>query len=161
MEIKRVKKPQQKDKIKKQKGFLMPPHPLTNFEIQKYYQNEPRFNGIYSRDNLSERSSTEIKDRAYVINLDEYSDIGTHWISLYEQNNDANYFDIFGVEHILKEIKKFIKNRSIKTNMLRIQAYDSIMCGYFCIRFIDFMLPGKTLTDFTNRFSPNSLFHQK
>ena len=139
----------------------MPPHPLTNFEIQKYYQNEPRFNGIYSRDNLSERSSTEIKDRAYVINLDEYSDIGTHWISLYEQNNDANYFDIFGVEHILKEIKTFIKNRSIKTNMLRIQAYDSIMCGYFCIRFIDFMLPGKTLTDFTNRFSPNSLFHQK
>ena len=82
----------------------MPPHPLTNFEIQKYYQNEPRFNGIYSRDNLSERSSTEIKDRAYVINLDEYCDIGTHWISLYEQNNDANYFDIFGVEHILKEI---------------------------------------------------------
>ena len=139
----------------------MPPHPLTNFEIQKYYQNEPRFNGIYSRDNLSERSSTEIKDRAYVINLDEYSDIGTHWISLYEQNNDANYFDIFGVEHILKETKTFIKNRSIKTNMLRIQAYDSIMCGYFCIRFIDFMLPGKTLTDFTNRFSPNSLFHQK
>ena len=139
----------------------MPPHPLTNFEIQKYYQNEPRFNGIYSRDNLSERSSTEIKDRAYVINLDEYSDIGTHWISLYEQNNDANYFDIFGVEHILKEIKTFIKNRSIKTNMLRIQAYDSVMCGYFCIRFIDFMLPGKTLTDFTNRFSPNSLFHQK
>ena len=161
MEIKRVKKPQQKDKIKKQKGFLMPPHPLTNFEIQKYYQNEPRFNGIYSRDNLSERSSTEIKDRAYVINLDEYCDIGTHWISLYEQNNDANYFDIFGVQHILKEIKTFIKNRSIKTNMLRIQAYDSIMCGYFCIRFIDFMLPGKTLTDFTNRFSPNSLFHQK
>ena len=161
MEIKRVKKPQQKDKIKKQKGFLMPPHPLTNFEIQKYYQNEPRFNGIYSRDNLSERSSTEIKDRAYVINLDEYSDTGTHWISLYEQNNDANYFDIFGVQHILKEIKTFIKNRSIKTNMLRIQAYDSIMCGYFCIRFIDFMLPGKTLTDFTNRFSPNSLFHQK
>ena len=139
----------------------MPPHPLTNFEIQKYYQNEPRFNGIYSRDNLSERSSTEIKDRAYVINLDEYSDTGTHWISLYEQNNDANYFDIFGVQHILKEIKTFIKNRSIKTNMLRIQAYDSIMCGYFCIRFIDFMLPGKTLTDFTNRFSPNSLFHQK
>ena len=138
----------------------MPPHPLTNFEIQKYYQNEPRFNGIYSRDNLSERSSTEIKDRAYVINLDEYSDIGTHWISLYEQNNDANYFDIFGVEHVLKEIKTFIKNRSIKTNMLRIQAYDSIMCGYFYL-FIDFMLPGKTLTDFTNRFSPNSLFHQK
>ena len=73
----------------------MPSHPLTNFEIRKYYQNEPRFNVIYSRYNLPERSSTEVKDRAYVINLDEYSDIGTHWISLYEQNNDANYFDIF------------------------------------------------------------------
>ena len=67
MEIKRVKKQQQKDKIKKQKGFLMPPHPLTNFEIQKYYQNE-----LYSRDNLQ-----KIKDGAYVVNLDEYSDIGT------------------------------------------------------------------------------------
>ena len=52
----------------------MPPHPLTNFEIQKYYQNEPRFNGVYSRDNLS----VAIKDGAYIINLNEYSDIGTH-----------------------------------------------------------------------------------
>ena len=59
-------------------GFLMPPHPLTNFEIQKYYQNEPRFNGFYSRDNLS----VEIKNRAYVINLDEYSDIETHWVCM-------------------------------------------------------------------------------
>ena len=63
-------------------GFLILPHPLTNFEIQKYYQNEPRFNGVYSRDNLPERSSTEIKDRGYVINLDEYSDIGTQWVAL-------------------------------------------------------------------------------
>ena len=59
-------------------GFLIPPHPLTNFEIQKYYQNEARFNGIYSRDNLPNK----IKYGAYVINLDEYSDIGTHWIAL-------------------------------------------------------------------------------
>ena len=56
----------------------MLPHPLTNFETQKYYQNEPRFDGVYSRDNLPERSSTKIKNGAYVINLDEYSDIGTH-----------------------------------------------------------------------------------
>ena len=63
-------------------GFLILPHPLTNFEIQKYYQNEPRFNGVYSRDNLPERSSTEIKDRGYVINLDEYSDIVTQWVAL-------------------------------------------------------------------------------
>ena len=58
----------------KQNGFLILPHPLTNFEIQKYYQNEPRFNGTYSRNNLPDK----IKDEAYVTNLDEYSDIGTH-----------------------------------------------------------------------------------
>ena len=57
----------------------MPPHPLSNFEIKKYFQNESRFNGVYSRNNLSD----EMKDGAYVINLDEYSDIGTHWIALY------------------------------------------------------------------------------
>ena len=56
----------------------MPPHPLTNFEIQKYYQNEPRFNGVYSRDNLS----VKIKDGAYIISLNEYSDIGPHWVAL-------------------------------------------------------------------------------
>ena len=61
-------------------------------KIQKYYQNEPRFNGIYSRDNLQ-----KIKDGAYIINLDEYSDIGTHWVALYVQNNDVTYFDSFGV----------------------------------------------------------------
>ena len=70
----------------------MAPHPLTNFETQKYYQNKPRFNGVYSRDNL-----TEIKDGAYVINLDEYTDIGTHWVALYVRNNDVSYFDSFGV----------------------------------------------------------------
>ena len=102
----------------------MPPHPLTNFEIQKYYQNEPRFNGVYSRDNLP-----KIKDGAYVINLDEYSDIGTHWVALYVQNNNVTYFDSFGVKHIPKEIKEFVKNTNIKTNIFRIQAYDSIMCG--------------------------------
>ena len=82
----------------------MSPHPLTNFEIQKYYQNEPRFNGVYSRDNLPNK----IKDGAYIINLDEYSDIGTHWVSLYVSNNDVTYFDSFEVEHIPNEIKKFV-----------------------------------------------------
>ena len=130
----------------------MSPHLLTNFEIQKYYQNERRFDGVYSRDNLSD----EIKDGAYVINLDEYSDIGTHWVALYASNNDVIYFDSFGVEHISKEIKKFISNKNIKINIFRIQAYDSIMRGYFCIGFISFMLSGKTLTDFTNLFSPNN-----
>ena len=118
----------------------MSPNPLTNFEIQKYYQNEPKFNGVYSRDNLQ-----KIKDGAYITNLDEYSDIGTHWVALYIQNNNVTYFDSFGVESIPKEIITFIGNQNIKTNIFRIQAYDSIMCGYFCIGLIDFMLAGKTL----------------
>ena len=123
----------------------MLPHPLTNFEIQKYYQNEPRFNGVYSRDNPPKLlNSAEIKDGAYIINLDEYSDFGTHWVALYVSNNDVTYFDSFGVENIPKEIKAFIANKNI-TNIFRIQAYDSIMCGYFCIGFIDFMLAGKNL----------------
>ena len=129
----------------------MQPHPLTNFEIVKYYENESRFNGVYSRDNLPNK----IKDGAYVINLDEYSDIGTHWVALWVNINNVTYFDSFGVEHIPKEIKAFIKNRNIKTNIFRIQAYDSIMCRYFCIGFIDFMFKGKSLTEYTNLFSPN------
>ena len=71
------------------------------------------------------------------------------------QNNNVVYFDSFGVEHIPKKIKAFIDNKIIKTNIFRIQAYDSIMCRYFCIGFIDFMLKGKTLTEHTNLFSPN------
>ena len=97
---------------------------MRNFEIQKYYQNEPRFNGVYSRDDLPNK----VKDGAYVINLDEYSDIGTHWISLYELNNNVTYFDSFGVEHIPKEIKKFIGNKNIQANIFRIQAHNSVMC---------------------------------
>ena len=76
----------------KQNGFLIPPHPLTSFEIEKYYENEPRFNGIYSRDNL-----LRIKDDPYIINLDEYSDIGTDWVALWVDNNDVTYFDSFCV----------------------------------------------------------------
>ena len=64
--------------------------------------------------------------------------------------------DSFGVEHIPKEIKRFINNKNIKTNIFRGQAYDSIMCGYFCIGFIDFTLARKTLTENTNLFSPNN-----
>ena len=115
----------------------------------KCYENESRFNGVYSKDNLS-----KIKDGEYIINLDEYSDIGTHWVVLWVNNNNIIYFDSFGVEPIPKEIIKFIENRNIKTNIFRIQAYDSI-CGYFCIGFIDFMFKGKSLTDYTNAFSAN------
>ena len=122
-------------------------------EIQKHYQHEPRFDGVYSRDNL-----LKVRDGAYVINLDEYSYLGTHWIALYSLNNDVTYFDNFGVEHIPKKIKTFIGNENIKTNIIRIQAYDSTISGYFYIGFIDFMLAGKIFTDFTNLFSPNNFF---
>ena len=89
-----------------------------------------------------------------MINLDDYSDIGTHWVALYLKNNDFTYFDSFGVEHIPKESKKFIGHTSSWiVNIFRIQAYDSVICGYFCIGFINFMFKGKNLTDYTNLFS--------
>ena len=82
-------------------GFLMPLQCLTNFEIQNYYQNEPRFNGVYSRNNLPKR----IKDGAYVINLDEYADLDALWIALFCSRNEIFYLDSFGFEHIPEEIK--------------------------------------------------------
>ena len=74
---------------------------------------------------------------------------------LYANNKTVTYFDYFGVEHIPKEIIKFIDNKNMITNIFRIQAYDSIMCGYFCIGFINLMFNGNSLTDFTNLFLPN------
>ena len=86
------------------------------------------------------------------------------WVDLYVHNDDVTYFDSIGVEHIPKEMKTFInrplssalQNKNTKTNIFRIQGYDSIMCEYFCTGFIDFMLAGKTLPEFTNLFSPNN-----
>ena len=129
--------------MKSRTGFLMPSHPLTNFDIQRYYQDEPRFNGVYSRDNLPNKLQYEV----YVTNLDEYVDVGTHLIYLYVNDNNGAYSEI---EYIPKEIKKFIGNNNITTNIFRMQAYNSVMYGYFCSGFIDFMLKGKSLTDFTN-----------
>ena len=118
-------------------GFLMPPHPLTNFEIQKYYKNEPRFYGVFSRNNLFEK----LKDGAYIINLDEYADVGIHWTALFCKKNEIVYLDSLCVEHIPEEIKEFITkypgNKNIKANIFRIQENNSIMCGYFCIGFIN------------------------
>ena len=131
-------------------GFLMPPHLLTNFEIKKYYQNEPRSNGVFSRSNMPKK----IKDGVYVINLDGYADVGTHWIASFCNRSEIVYFDSFGDEHVPEEIKEFVGNKNIKANVFRVQANNSVICGYFCIGFIDFMLPGKKLTDFTRWFSP-------
>ena len=141
--------------------MLLPFHPLTNIEISEYYSNEPRFNGVYSRDNLPKIT----KKGAYIINLDEYENTSTLWMALFFKTNEVIYFDSFGIEHIPKEINKFIcpkelgsaisSNKKIKANIFRIQAYNSIMCGYFCIEFINYVLKGKTLLDYTNLFSPN------
>ena len=96
----------------------MPPQPLTNFEIQKYYQNEPRFDDVYSRINLP-----KVKDGAYAINIAECKSIGAHWIALYvKAYNDATYINSFGVEHIPKEINTFTGNENFTTNFFRIQA---------------------------------------
>ena len=92
----------------------MKPHSLTNFEIQKYHKNKLKLNGVFSRDNLPKK----VKDGAYVINLDEHKDAGTHWIDLFCNRNEIVYFDSFGVEHIPKEITEFIGNRNIKANIL-------------------------------------------
>ena len=103
----------------------------------------------------------KIEDGAYIINLDEYADVGTHWIALFCNKNSIIYFDSFYVEHILKEIKKFIdhtsQNKKIISNIFRIQTNDSVMCGYFCTGFTDFMLAGEKLTDYTNIFSTYDL----
>ena len=136
--------------LKKLLKSLLPFHPLTNFDIMDYYKNGPRFTGVYSRNNLPKT----IKKGPYVINLDEYNDISTHWIALYVRSN-CIYFDNFGVEYIPNEIKQFIGNKDIISNIFRLQAYDSIMCVYFCLEFIDFMFAGKTLLQFTNLFSPH------
>ena len=122
---------------------LIPLHSLTKFEIQKYYQNYPRFNGDFSRDNLPNK----IKGTASIINLDKYEDTGTHWIALFCRRNKIVYFNSFGVEHVPKEIENFIEHKNIKTNSFRIQSSNSIMCEYFCIEFIDFMFADKTLID--------------
>ena len=101
--------------------------------------------------------------RAYVINLDEYADVGTHWIVLFCNRNEVVYIDSFGVGDIPEEIKEFIdrpsssalQNKNIKANFFWVQANDSVMCDYFCIGFIDFMLAGNKLTDYTSLFSPH------
>ena len=128
----------------------MPSYPLTNFEIQKYYENEPKFNDVYLRNNLS-----KIMDGAYIIALDECKSIRTHSISLFVNDNNITYIDSFGVEHIPKKIRKFIRNKNVATNIYRVKTYDSIMCGCFCIRFIDCILKSKRLLECKNSFSPN------
>ena len=87
----------------------MLPHPLTNFEIQKCYQNVSRFHEVYSRNNL-----LKIKDWIYLINLDEYGLRGTHWIALYLNGDNVTYFDTFAVKYIKKQIKEVCRTKILK-----------------------------------------------
>ena len=128
----------------------MPPHLLTNFEIQKYYQNELKFNGVYSKNNF-----TKIKDGANIINLEEYESIGTHCIALYLNAESVIYFSSSRVEHIQKKKKKFIGNKNTMTNIYKTRAFDSKMYEYFCIGLIDFILIGKYLLEYINLLSRN------
>ena len=102
----------------------MPPHPLTNFDIIDYFKDEPRFNGIYSKDNLP-----KLKEGVYVINLDQSKNTGTHWVVVFVKSNELIYFDSFGIEHIPEAILKFIENKNIKTIFFKVQSKNSIICG--------------------------------
>ena len=94
------------------------------------------------------------KKVAYLLNFDEYADEETHWINLFLTVIKVYYFDTFGVERIPEDIKKFIGNKNIKGNIFRVESNNSIMCGYFCVGFIDSILTNEKLTDFTSLFSP-------
>ena len=102
--------------------------------------------------------SKNSKNGAYITNLDDYADVRTHWIGLYVKNNEVIYSDSFLVQHVPKEIKRFIGYKNTKANIFRIQADNSIMCGYFCIGSIDFMFAGRNLIDFT-RFNLTFFFN--
>ena len=139
-------------------GFLIQPHPLTNFEIRKYYKNEPRFDGAFPRNNLPKNNSIKkIKDGAYIINLDDYANVRTHWIALFCKKMKLFISIVLVLNTFLKKLKNLLKNfLEIKIyKIFRVQEINSIMCGYFCIGFIDFMLAGKKSTDYTNLFSPH------
>ena len=113
-----------------------------------YFKIVKGFNGVFSRNN-----SPKLKNGVYVINLDHSENTGTHWVLIFVRKNEVIYIDSFGVEYIPKEIMERIRNKNIKTSISRIQDNNSIICGYFCILFIEYMLNNKTLSDFTNLFS--------
>ena len=114
-----------------------------------YFKGVKGFNGVFSRNNLP-----KLKKGAYVINEDHSKNTGTHWVVVYVKKDEVIYFDSFRVEYIPKEIMRSIGNKNIKTSIFRIQDNNSKTCSYFCILFIEYMLNKKTLTDFTNLFSP-------
>ena len=90
-----------------------------------------------------------------MINIDEKQSKGTHWLSLFIDRNTAAHFDSFGIEYVPQEVLSKIKNKSITRSRFKIQSDDSIICGFYCVTFIEYVIAGKTLSDYTNLFSPN------
>ena len=127
---------------------MPPPHPLTKFEIQKYYQNERKFSGVYSRNN-----SLKIKHGAYVINLDENKSIRTHWIALCVNRDNVTYLYSFGVEYLPKKKKNRQQKYQNKHTKDTCKLFNSVCIILYWI--IDFMLKGKSWLDHTNLFCPN------
>ena len=106
-------------------GFLMPPHPLTNFEIQKYYKNEPRFSGVFSRNNLPKQ---KIKDGAYLINLDEYANVGRHWIVLFCKKMKLFISIVLMLNIFLTKLNNLLKNS--QKNFMEIKIYKVTFFEY-------------------------------
>ena len=119
-------------------------------KITNYFICKPRFNGVFSRSNLP-----RIKHGALVKNFDDKKSKGTYWISLFINRNTTLHLDSFGTEYIPQEVLNKIKDKSITHNIFRIQDNKSIMCGFYYIAFIEYMLAGKTLLDYANFFSLN------
>ena len=131
--------------------FLVLFHPLSSTNINNYFNYESRCNGVFSRENLS-----RIKDGAYRINLDDKKSKETHWVLLFIDGNTAVYFDSFGIEYIPQEVLSKIQDKCITHSIFRIQDDGYIMCGFYCITFIEYMFAGKTLLNYTNLFSLNN-----
>ena len=132
------------------KNFVVSLVALSKIEIAYYFKYKPRFNDVFSRNNLP-----RIKDEPYVKSLNDKNCTGTHWVSLFIHKKVAIYFDSFGTEYIPQELLNKIKDTSITHNTFRMQDNESIMCGFYFIAFAEYMLARKTFLDHTNLFSPN------
>ena len=138
------------EELEDQEGwkFLVPLHPLNDMKITRYFSYEPRFTGVWN-------NFPTMKDGAYVVIPDDENIKGTYWVLLFIDRNSTGYFDSFGIGYYSQEVLNKIKDKSITHNIFRIQDKEYITCGYCCIAFIECMLAGKTLLNYTNLFSPN------
>ena len=130
--------------------MLVPLHPLNNIEITIYFKYEPRFNCVFSRNNLP-----GIKDRVYIASLGDKNSKGKHWVSLFIDKYTTVYFDSFGIKYVPLVVLNKIKDKSLTHNIFRIQDNESIMCWFHCIAFIAYIVAAKSLLDYINLFSPN------